>query len=114
MLYAIARPALFALDAERAHGLTIALLEAWGKAGAPFARAPALPALRTRVAGIDFANPVGLAAGADKDGRATRGFLALGLGSVEIGTLTPLPQAGNPRPRLFRLREDEAVINRMG
>lgn len=108
----LARPFLFAIDAERAHGLTIELLATWGAAGTPFAAdAPVLP---VTVAGIDFANPLGLAAGADKDGRAIDGFMALGFGSVEIGTLTPLPQSGNPRPRLFRLVEDRAVINRMG
>ncbi|MFS0738248.1 quinone-dependent dihydroorotate dehydrogenase [Sphingomonas sp. 1P06PA] len=108
-LFSAVRPLLFALDAERAHGLTISLLAL--KRGA----APADDAiLATRVAGIDFANPIGLAAGADKDGRAIGGFLGLGFGAVEIGTLTPLPQAGNPRPRLFRLPADRAVINRMG
>jgi dihydroorotate dehydrogenase len=106
------RPLLFALDAERAHGLTIDMLSAWGTASMPFAARPI--ALPVQVAGIDFPNPLGLAAGADKDGRAIDGFLGLGFGSVEIGTLTPLPQAGNPRPRLFRLVEDSAVINRMG
>ena len=108
----LARPFLFAMDAERAHGLTIDLLAAWGAAGAPLAASP--PSLPVRVAGIDFANPLGLAAGADKDGRAIDGFLSLGFGSVEIGTLTPLPQGGNPKPRLFRLVTDRAVINRMG
>ena len=66
------------------------------------------------MAGVEFANPLGLAAGADKDGRAIAGWWALGLGAAEIGTLTPLPQPGNPRPRLFRLAEDRAVINRFG
>jgi dihydroorotate dehydrogenase len=108
------RPLLFALDAERAHRITIAMLESWGRAGTPLGRDAADPLLATEVAGIAFANPVGLAAGADKDGRAIDGFLALGFGAVEIGTLTPLPQAGNPRPRLFRLVADRAVINRMG
>ena len=109
------RSALYALDAERAHRLTIAALAAWASAGTPFARHPARsPRLAVRVAGIDFANPLGLAAGVDKDGEAIDGFFALGFGSVEIGTLTPLPQDGNPRPRLFRLVEDEAIVNRMG
>ncbi|WP_277970934.1 quinone-dependent dihydroorotate dehydrogenase [Sphingomonas echinoides] len=109
MLFPLIRPALFALDAEQAHGLTIALLSR-------FASKPpkSAPILRTTVAGLDFANPLGLAAGVDKNGEAIDGFFGLGFGSVEIGTLTPLPQAGNPRPRLFRLVEDEAVINRMG
>ncbi len=70
--------------------------------------------LSSRVAGIDFPSPVGLAAGFDKDGDVPRAMLGFGFGFVEIGTLTPLPQAGNPKPRLFRLAEDEAVINRMG
>jgi len=72
------------------------------------------PILATNVAGVAFANPLGLAAGLDKDAEAFNGFLALGFGAVEVGTITPLPQAGNPKPRLFRLTEDEAVINRMG
>ncbi len=105
-------PILFRLDAERAHTLTIAALGAWGKAGAPLA--PSVPRLATTVAGIAFPNPVGLAAGVDKDGRAIDGFFGLGFGSVEIGTLTPVPQPGNPKPRIFRLPEDRAVINRLG
>jgi dihydroorotate dehydrogenase len=106
------RPLLFAIDAERAHGLTIDMLAAWGAAGTPLAAKP--PSLPVTVAGLAFPSPLGLAAGADKDGRAIAGFFGLGFGSVEIGTLTPLPQPGNPKPRLFRLAEDRAVINRMG
>ncbi|MET4663703.1 quinone-dependent dihydroorotate dehydrogenase [Sphingomonas sp. PvP056] len=109
MLFPLLRPALFALDAEQAHGLTIKLLARF-----PGSAPKSAPILRTTVAGLDFANPLGLAAGVDKNGEAIDGFFGLGFGSVEIGTLTPLPQAGNPRPRLFRLQEDEAVINRMG
>ncbi|RKE49880.1 MULTISPECIES: quinone-dependent dihydroorotate dehydrogenase [unclassified Sphingomonas] len=105
-------PVLFRLDAERAHTLTIAALGAWGKAGAPLA--PSVPRLTTTVAGIAFPNPVGLAAGVDKDGRAIDGFFGLGFGSVEIGTLTPLAQPGNPKPRIFRLPEDRSIINRLG
>ena len=105
-------PILFRLDAERAHSLTIAALAAWGKAGVPLA--PSVPRLATTVAGIAFSNPVGLAAGVDKDGSAIDGFFGLGFGSVEIGTLTPLAQPGNPKPRIFRLPEDRAVINRLG
>jgi dihydroorotate dehydrogenase len=108
----LARPLLFAIDAERAHGLTIDMLAAWGAAGTPLAARP--PSLPVTVAGLTFPNPLGLAAGADKDGRAIAGFFGLGFGAVEIGTLTPQPQAGNPRPRLFRLVPDRAVINRMG
>ncbi|WP_109808506.1 quinone-dependent dihydroorotate dehydrogenase [Sphingosinithalassobacter portus] len=109
------RSILFAFDAETAHRAAISALRAWGAAGAPFAgRNPTDPSLAQRVAGIDFANPVGLAAGLDKNGEAVPGLFALGFGSVEIGTLTPRAQPGNPRPRLFRLTDDEAVINRMG
>ncbi|SFS05723.1 quinone-dependent dihydroorotate dehydrogenase [Sphingomonas jatrophae] len=109
MLYRLARPALFALDPERAHGLTLAALKA-----APGGVAARDPVLATRVAGLDFPNPIGLAAGFDKDAVAPDALLRMGFGSVEVGTLTPLAQAGNPRPRLFRLVEDRAVINRMG
>ncbi|THD37818.1 MAG: quinone-dependent dihydroorotate dehydrogenase [Sphingomonas sp.] len=106
------RPLLFAIDAERAHGLTIDMLAAWDAMGTPLAAN--VPSLPVTVAGLTFPNPLGLAAGADKDGRAIAGFFGLGFGAVEIGTLTPLPQSGNPKPRLFRLAEDRAVINRMG
>ncbi len=106
----LARPLLFGLDAERAHRLTIRAL-----ALAPVRRVPGFPvSLATRVAGLDFASPVGLAAGFDKDAEVPAAMLGLGFGFVEVGTLTPLPQAGNAKPRLFRLVEDEAVINRMG
>ncbi|GGE86838.1 quinone-dependent dihydroorotate dehydrogenase [Sphingomonas prati] len=105
----LVRPLLFRIEAERAHALTIA-----GLARLP-ERAPADDAaLATTVAGIRFPNPVGLAAGVDKNAEAATGFLTLGFGFVEVGTLTPLPQDGNPRPRLFRLPKDRAVINRMG
>ena len=113
-MFSVLRPALFALDAERAHGLTIDGLAAWAKVGAPFAAPAPDPALATRVAGIDFASPLGLAAGVDKNGDAIDGWFGLGFGSVEIGTLTPLAQPGNPKPRIFRLVEDEGVINRLG
>ena len=109
MLFRLARPALFTLDAERAHRLTIALLKRL-----PARRAPAPGPLATRVAGLDFPNPVGLAAGFDKDGEVPGAMLGFGFGFVEVGSITPLPQAGNPKPRLFRLAEDRAVINRMG
>jgi dihydroorotate dehydrogenase len=114
MLFPLVRPALFATEAERAHRLTIAALSAWARIGTPLGASPSDSRLRTRVTGLDFATPVGLAAGVDKDGRAIDGFFGLGFGAVEIGTLTPLAQPGNPRPRLFRLTEDRAVINRMG
>ncbi|MFN3724917.1 MAG: quinone-dependent dihydroorotate dehydrogenase [Allosphingosinicella sp.] len=109
-LYSLLRPAIFALDAEKAHRLTIAALKL-KPAGRPVA---VDPVLATRVAGLDFPSPVGLAAGFDKDAEVFAPLLGLGFGFVEVGTLTPRPQAGNPKPRLFRLAEDEAVINRMG
>jgi dihydroorotate dehydrogenase len=109
-LYSLLRPAIFALDAERAHRLTIAALK-MKPAGSPV---PADPMLAVRVAGLDFPNPVGLAAGYDKDAEVYAQMLGLGFGFVEVGTLTPLPQAGNPKPRLFRLAQDAAVINRLG
>jgi dihydroorotate dehydrogenase len=108
------RRLLFLLDAERAHHLAIDLLAAWGRAGAPLGNGADDPVLRSKVAGLTFANPIGLAAGLDKDARAIAGLFGLGFGSVEVGTLTPRPQPGNPRPRLFRLEQDRAVINRMG
>ncbi len=106
------RPALFALDPERAHHVTLGALAAWGRAGCPLAGA--MPRLETTVAGVAFPNPVGLAAGLDKDATVIAGLAALGFGSVEVGTLTPRPQPGNPTPRLFRLTEDRGIINRMG
>ena len=112
-LYQLFRPLLFHLDAERAHGATIDLLKLRGGMGAT-PNLPETPTLRTRVAGLDFPNPVGLAAGFDKDAEVFGPMLGLGFGFVEVGTLTPRSQAGNPKPRLFRLVEDEAVINRMG
>ena len=110
LLYPLLRPFVFRLDAERAHGLTIAALEHSPR------RTPARPdpRLATRVAGLDFPTPVGLAAGFDKDARVPDALLGLGFGFVEVGTLTPRSQAGNTKPRLFRLVEDRAVINRMG
>jgi dihydroorotate dehydrogenase len=109
-LYPLFRPLAFALDAERAHRATIAALKLL-----PARRPPAFPAsLRSTVAGLDFPTPVGLAAGFDKDAEVPEAMLGLGFGFVEVGTVTPRPQDGNPRPRLFRLVEDRAVINRMG
>ncbi|WP_447726983.1 quinone-dependent dihydroorotate dehydrogenase [Sphingomonas koreensis] len=108
MLYDLIRPALFKLDAERAHRLTIRALSIVGGTGS-------VPRVRpVTIAGLEFPNPVGLAAGMDKDGEAVAGLFGLGFGAVEIGSLTPRPQAGNPKPRLFRLAEDCGVVNRMG
>ncbi|MBP9713536.1 MAG: quinone-dependent dihydroorotate dehydrogenase [Sterolibacterium sp.] len=109
--YALARPLLFALDAEAAHELTIAGLHRFG------CLLPEPPTPRSapiRVMGLDFPNRVGLAAGLDKNGEAIDGLDKLGFGFLEIGTVTPRPQAGNPKPRLFRLPEQRAIINRMG
>ncbi|MCI4591012.1 quinone-dependent dihydroorotate dehydrogenase [Sphingobium sp. BYY-5] len=110
MSYRLIRPLLFALDAERAHHLSIAALRMM-----PTPKPLAVdPMLETTVAGIRFPNPVGLAAGYDKDGRIAHKMHGLGFGFAELGTLTPLAQPGNPQPRLFRLVEDRAVINRFG
>jgi dihydroorotate dehydrogenase len=108
--FGLARPFLFKLDAETAHRLTLNALRM-----APFLPGePDPPSLRTVVAGLRFDNPVGIAAGFDKNAEALNPLLRMGFGFVEAGTVTPQPQPGNPRPRLFRLVEDEAVINRMG
>jgi len=109
-LYSLLRPLLFRIDPERAHRLTIAALKAMP--GGAVAQHD--PRLSTRIAGIDFPSPVGLAAGFDKDAEVPDAILRLGFGFAEVGTLTPRPQSGNPKPRLFRLVEDRAVINRMG
>ncbi|MEQ8410343.1 MAG: quinone-dependent dihydroorotate dehydrogenase [Erythrobacter sp.] len=109
MLFDLLRPAIFALDPERAHRLAIGALKAMPP------RAPARPGpLAVEVAGVAFPNPVGVAAGFDKDAEVPGTLLGLGFGFTEVGSITPLPQAGNPTPRLFRLPEDGAVINRMG
>lgn len=109
--FRLARPILHALDPERAHDLTIAAVRA-GLAGRE--RGAADPVLATTVFGLTFANPLGLAAGFDKNAAVADEMLGLGFGFVETGTVTLRPQAGNPRPRLFRLPQDRAVINRMG
>jgi dihydroorotate dehydrogenase len=110
LLDRLARPLLFALDPEDAHGLAIGVLK----------HLPLLPApsddkrLAMRVFGLNFPNPVGIAAGFDKNAEVTDALLRAGFGFVEVGTITPLPQPGNPRPRLFRLNPDGGVINRLG
>jgi len=109
-LYPFIRPLAFALDPERSHRLTIRALEMMPKHRPPdFSQS-----LKSTVAGIDFPTPVGLAAGFDKDAEVPEQMLTLGFGFLEVGTVTPRPQDGNPKPRLFRLRQDRAVINRMG
>ncbi len=110
MLFPLIRPALFTLDPEVGHRLAIRVL-----ATLPVRAPMPIPAsLATTVAGLDFPNPVGVAAGFDKDAEVPDALLGLGFGFTEVGSITPLPQEGNPKPRLFRLVEDRAVINRMG
>ncbi len=109
--YRLIRPLLFALDPERAHSLAILALRmgmAGGDGGADAAELP------VHALGLDFSNPLGVAAGFDKNGQVPEALLHRGFGFVEIGTVTPRPQSGNPRPRLFRLGEDDAIINRLG
>ena len=109
-MFATLRPLLFRLDPERAHDLTLAALATGvGPRGGPDD-----PLLATSLAGLRLPNPLGLAAGFDKDARVPAAMLKMGFGFVEVGTVTPRPQVGNPRPRVFRLVADEAVINRLG
>lgn len=108
--YSILKPLIHTLDPERAHNLAIWALKNRMVSGVPYAD----PILESSIWGKQFRNPVGLAAGFDKDVSVPMQSLALGFGFVEIGSVTPRPQPGNPKPRLFRLTEDEAVINRMG
>ncbi|MBW8784534.1 MAG: quinone-dependent dihydroorotate dehydrogenase [Novosphingobium sp.] len=110
MLYPLLRPVLFRLDAERAHRLAIAALKALPRGKPAEADGP----LASTVAGLHFPNPLGMAAGFDKDAEVPDALLGLGFGFAEVGTVPPLPQSGNPKPRLFRLVEDRAVINRFG
>lgn len=116
-MYQVVRPLLFRLEPETAHGLSLALmrivgsLRPLGKLVQLFYRAPDHP---VEAFGLKFKNPVGLAAGYDKDGLAWRGLAALGFGHIELGTVTPRPQPGNPKPRVFRLEHEQALINRMG
>ena len=117
--YSLIRPLLFALPAETAHRAVLHSLAAAARlpGAVTLLRAAAArpePALQVELWGRSFPNPVGIAAGLDKDGIALAGLLALGCGFVEAGTVTPRPQPGNPRPRLFRLAADRAIINRMG
>ena len=113
LLYRLLRPLLFLFDAERAHGLVGWCLWLWARlAPRPGRREPA--GLGQHLLGLDFPSPVGLAAGLDKGQVVAPAYFRLGFGFVEIGTVTPRPQAGNPRPRLFRLVQNRAVINRMG
>ncbi len=114
MLFRLARPLLFALDAETAHDIALPsfrLLQRCGLAGLP---GGPLPGPRVRAMGLEFPNPVGLAAGLDKNAEYVDALAAFGFGFLEVGTVTPRPQPGNARPRLFRIPEREAIVNRMG
>src|SRR5260221_1311198 len=114
MLYRAVRPFLFALDPETAHSLPLRSLDYLERLGVAAVAAGPVTRLPVRVMGLDFPNPVGLAAGLDKDGEHIDGLAALGFGFLEVGAVTPRPQAGNPAPRVFRLPEAEALINRLG
>jgi dihydroorotate dehydrogenase len=110
--YALIRPLLFALNAESAHELTLQALSVTSALG--LGTSPTCSTNPVSVMGLTFPNRVGLAAGLDKNGVAVDGLAGLGFGFIEVGTVTPRPQPGNPKPRLFRLPEQEAIINRMG
>ncbi len=112
MIYPIARKILFCMDPERAHDLSLTLLQRGHRLSRAIWK---MPELEPRVvAGLTFPNPVGLSAGLDKNGDYIDAMAALGFGFIEIGTVTPLSQPGNPKPRMFRLTESEAIINRLG
>jgi dihydroorotate dehydrogenase len=113
-IYAIAKPLLFRLDAERAHDLTLKSLKLAEKTGMMGALSKVPRARPTNVMGLTFPNPVGLAAGLDKNAAYIDGLAALNFGFIEVGTVTPRPQPGNPKPRLFRVVEAEGIINRFG
>ncbi len=114
MFYPLLRNFLFALDAEKAHGLAMFGVDFLQATGAARLLAGSMPHDPLRVMGLDFPNPVGLAAGLDKNGEHIDALAAFGFGFIEIGTVTPRPQPGNPRPRLFRIPQRQALINRMG
>ncbi len=114
-MYGLIRPLLFQLDAERAHRLALGWGDVAAASGIGRMLLPKAPApFHTKLFGLTFPNPVGLAAGLDKNGEHIASLFALGFGFVEVGTVTPRPQEGNPRPRLFRVPEHRAIINRMG
>jgi dihydroorotate dehydrogenase len=114
MMYECLRPLLFRLDPELAHEISLSALAAVSRLGALSPLKQCLPDSPVKVMGLDFPNPVGLAAGLDKNGQCVDGLGDLGFGFIEVGTVTPLAQSGNPKPRLFRLVEQEALINRLG
>jgi dihydroorotate dehydrogenase len=114
VLYALLRPLLFRLDAERAHGWSLGMLDAAHTLALTRLAQPKLPCAPVQVMGLTFPNAVGLAAGLDKNGEHVDALATLGFGHIEVGTVTPRPQPGNPRPRLFRIAQARALINRMG
>jgi dihydroorotate dehydrogenase len=114
MFYKLAQKMMFQMDAEQAHDLAIKSLTFSANSPLSCFIKQTLPLSPVKCMGIDFPNPVGLAAGLDKDGEAIDAFHAMGFGFVEVGTVTPRPQAGNDKPRLFRLKQAKAIINRMG
>ena len=114
MLYSLARPLLFSLDPETAHDLSLRSLKLLERGGVASMLADTGPARRVKVMGLEFPNALGLAAGLDKNGEYIDALAAMGFGFIEIGTVTPRAQPGNPKPRLFRLPEAQALINRMG
>lgn len=113
-LYPLLRPLLFKLDPETAHDLTLSGMARLHALGLLKPFLPVVPPLPVKVMGLDFPNPVGLAAGLDKNGEAIDAWAALGFGFIEVGAVTPRPQPGNPKPRVFRLPKAGAIINRMG
>src|SRR5487761_1999819 len=114
MLYFLTRPLLFAHDEEVAHDLALASLKLFERTGMASKLADAVPAPGVKLMGLEFPNALGLAAGLDKNGEYIDALAALGFGFIEIGTVTPRPQPGNPKPRIFRLPQAHALINRMG
>jgi len=113
-MYSLLRRVLFTLDPELAHEITLDSLSALERLKLIGLIAPDLSLLPTKIMGLDFANPVGLAAGLDKNASCFNALGKLGFGFIEVGTVTPRAQPGNEKPRLFRLTEDDAIINRMG
>lgn len=114
MMYELLRPLLFRFDPEIAHRIGMTAIRQLARLGPFNPLRQSVPASPRIMMGLEFPNPVGLAAGFDKDGECLDGMATLGFGFIEIGTVTPRPQPGNPRPRLFRLKEQEALINRLG
>ncbi|MBC7193996.1 MAG: quinone-dependent dihydroorotate dehydrogenase, partial [Marinobacter sp.] len=113
-MYGVIRNLLFCLPPEQAHNIALNSLDLAHRMGVLNAFSPKIDSLPVKVMGLDFPNPVGLAAGLDKNADHLDALGALGFGFIEVGTVTPLAQPGNPRPRMFRLPQHQAIINRMG